>query len=180
LFAAGGPLAEFSDAAEEGAVRTDFEFDAGFLGGLFEFGFDAVIAGFDEDDFSGAELLEAFEKLFAEGVGVVEIVEATIDDALAFLRELLFEVAHGRQEEGDAGFVGPDVGGLFGDFGHPNGVFIAVKTVERGRVIVQLIAQNDNKIPHMDYRCRRLAKSDKVFSWLLICAGAFSAPRNSL
>lgn len=70
LFSAGGPGLKLFGGAEERAVGANFEWNAGLFGGEFEFSENAVVARFDKDEFSGAELGHRFDKLFPERMGI--------------------------------------------------------------------------------------------------------------
>ena len=91
--------------AQEVAVGADVEGEARGGGGLEELLADAVVAGFDHDEAGGLVLRDGAGEFAGEGLGVGAVVEAAVGDAVAVLGETLFEVAHGAQEERDAGFV---------------------------------------------------------------------------
>jgi len=60
----------------------------------------------------------------------------------------LGEVAHGRQEDGDAWLCAPDLGGLFHGLGHPHPVLRGIEAVEGGGLPVELVAQHHDQVAH--------------------------------
>jgi predicted dehydrogenase len=157
LLATGGVGAEFVKGTEKVAVRPELDRQAGLTSGGFQFLADPVFTGFDDDQTLRLELFDAPKQFQPKGLGVVAIVQAAVNDTAAGLCHALLVVAHGAQEKGDARFVGPDVSRFLGYFGHPNRVFTGLESVVNRRIVVELVAQDDDEIPHI--------RSDVYIGW---------------
>ena len=62
------------------------------------------------------------------------------------LPQVVRKVPHGREKEGCARFVGPDMGGFLTRFDHQHQVLGGIEAVKRRRGFVKLVAQNQNQM----------------------------------
>jgi hypothetical protein len=64
-------------------------------------------------------------------------------NGVASRSQILPEVPHDGKEERQAEFMTPDMRRLFGDLSHPEPIPIRVDLVEKGRLMIELITENE-------------------------------------
>ena len=55
---------------------------------------------------------------------------------------------HRRKKHRDSQLVAPDVSRLFLNLCHPDDIVFRIETIESGRSMIKLIAQNQNEVTH--------------------------------
>ena len=84
--------------------------------------------------------------LYQAGVGVLAQAQVIHRPAPGF--QLCREMAHGRQKQGNARLVAPDVGGFGRGLHHQDAVDGRVEAGEGGVVVAQLVAQHEDEMAH--------------------------------
>ncbi len=100
------------------------------------------------------------ERLFATAVKLAIVDRITLGSAGVAV------VPHRRKEQRNPSFVGPDVGRLAGDLGHPQQVLVLVEIVKKRGVGVELVAEYNCEIADflsLAHRCDLLQPTSAVF-----------------
>jgi hypothetical protein len=59
--------------------------------------------------------------------------------------KVLAKMAHGCEEQCDAGLVTPDVGGFLAHFCHEDHILPGIQRLQQRTVTIQLVAEHDNQ-----------------------------------
>jgi hypothetical protein len=86
---------------------------------------------------------EGFGKAWVRVFAEFEIVQSKTATPNVFGK-----VAHGAEEQHDACFMTPNLGGLMCHFGHPKRIVFWVSTFKEGAIPIQLIAEHDTECAH--------------------------------
>lgn len=107
-----------------------------------------VLARAHTDDPLRTVRSEKPSQLGGKRAGIVRVVEFSVVNDPALLDLILPEMTHGGEEEGNSLLMGPDVPGLLGDLGHPDGVVGGIEALQSDTLRVELIAQDDYQVPN--------------------------------
>jgi hypothetical protein len=124
---------------QEVRISDEFEVraDASQLSGY------AIISGFDNAHSIRFRLFQTANRggeFAAAGGGLG--VEFPVFDIPVTAAEFIAEVAHRGEEQSDAGFVAPDVGGFVPDLRHPDAALLRVRVSEEGRCAIELVTED--------------------------------------
>ncbi len=146
--AAPGVTAEILDGAEKVGVLEDFEGDAGLLAAELDIDADAILTGFDDDDFFRLVALDRTGEFCGDAAAVAGVVERGVIDVVPGFLQIGAEMAHGGEEQGDALFVGPDVGAFRPGLDHPQDVVPLAGCGEGRASGIELITEDDDEFFH--------------------------------
>ena len=169
--AAFGMRRKVGNAAEEMAILSDIQRQAAVLGDGLDRCQHAPIAGRGHHQAGWLQTQDVSLQLPSQTAGVARHIQPGVVQRSADGLQIQREVAHGRQEHRGARFARPHMGGLVGDFGHPNGVAARIETVECRCIEVKLVAQHHDQraqLSHAQPCCagrRRSSTSRRPSSW---------------
>jgi hypothetical protein len=89
-----------------------------------------------------------FEAALEAVSGMGGIAQAKVVERDALAAQLLCEVPHGRQEQGDARLVAPDMAAFAARFDHQHAITGGVEVLQAGGIGVQLVAQDQHQFAH--------------------------------
>lgn len=139
---------EVFDRTEKVAVGEELDGNSQVVAGFQQGLANAMITRFDENDVLGSVLLEGAGELKGKAAGVLRGIEFGVVHCPALFGEVVAEVTHGGEEQGDALRVGPNVSGFLGDLGHPDPVLVRIGVSESGGVGIELVAKDENESAH--------------------------------
>lgn len=149
---------EFLPGTEEMAVGTDLQLQPQPTGRRPQVLLHTPLTRFDNDQSLRTQALRDGNQFRGERTRIVRVFQRPVVNGEVALVQRIAEVPHGREEEGDAGLVGPHVRGFLHHLCHPDGVKRRVEAVERSRSCVQLVAEHQDQ--RTQWGCHVVATRD--------------------
>jgi hypothetical protein len=155
---------------KEMPVGSDLEIHAQCARGAFEAPLHAPFARLDPDQALRAEAAGRGGQLATEVAAVRGVIELAVVNRSTPTAERIAEMPHGAQEHRNARLVRPHVGAFLGDFRHPHRIARRIETVEGGRILVQLVAEDQHQVTRaglgMKVHARPVHPISRADAWL--------------